>query len=171
MHLPGEKLNLLKKGGINTIKPRFIYLTFGIISLKKEWFVYMDLVTIGTAIGTSLLTNFAGKSECAPIKTLNDLWYLTFGKLELIVEQKKAKHAHSSITNLQRLGLVETSYVSSLTLDEYKIFKDHPYFIENKEKHGTIKILKSPGTIDSFHIQKGYVQLTPMGFLFLHICT
>ncbi|WP_214484542.1 DUF4393 domain-containing protein [Bacillus sp. SM2101] len=58
----------------------------------------MDITTIGTAIGTSLLTSFAtskGKDPSAPIQTLNDLWYLTFGRLQLFTEQKRAKHAAS----------------------------------------------------------------------------
>jgi Abortive infection alpha len=53
----------------------------------------MDPVTIGTAIGTTLLTNFATKGDSAPIQTLNDLWYLAFGRLQLLVDKKRANHA------------------------------------------------------------------------------
>ncbi|MBS4191769.1 DUF4393 domain-containing protein [Bacillus sp. FJAT-49705] len=53
----------------------------------------MDPITIGTAIGTTLITNFATKGDSAPIQTLNDLWYLTFGRLQLLVDKKRANHS------------------------------------------------------------------------------
>jgi len=52
----------------------------------------MDPITIGTAIGTSLITSFATKGDSEPIKTLNDIWYLAFGRLQLFSDQKRAKH-------------------------------------------------------------------------------
>jgi hypothetical protein len=55
----------------------------------------MDITTLtaaGTAIGTTLLTNFATKGESAPVQTLNDLWFLAFGKLNFITEKKRAQH-------------------------------------------------------------------------------
>lgn len=54
----------------------------------------MDPLTIGAAIGTSLITSFATKGDSEPIKTLNDIWYLAFGKMGLFVEQKRVKHQH-----------------------------------------------------------------------------
>lgn len=52
----------------------------------------MDPLTIGTAIGTSIITSFATKGNSEPIKTLNDIWYLAFGKMGLFVDQKRVKH-------------------------------------------------------------------------------
>ncbi|WP_088043045.1 DUF4393 domain-containing protein [Bacillus sp. EAC] len=50
------------------------------------------LTTAGTAIGTTLLTNFVTKGESAPLQTLNDAWYLVFGNLHFVSEKKRAKH-------------------------------------------------------------------------------
>lgn len=50
------------------------------------------LITIGTAIGTSLLTNFATKGDSEPIKTLNDIWYLAFGRMQLFADKKRTEN-------------------------------------------------------------------------------
>lgn len=52
----------------------------------------MDPITIGTAIDTSLITSFATKGDSEPIKTLNDIWYLAFGRMQLFADKKRAKH-------------------------------------------------------------------------------
>ncbi|MBO0586480.1 DUF4393 domain-containing protein [Sporosarcina sp. E16_8] len=52
----------------------------------------MDPITIGTAIGTSLITSFATKGDSEPIKTLNDIWYLAFGRMQLFADKKRAKN-------------------------------------------------------------------------------
>ena len=52
----------------------------------------MDPITIGTAIGTSLLTQFATKGDSAPIKTLDNLWYLAFGNFNLHIDKMRAKN-------------------------------------------------------------------------------
>ena len=70
----------------------------------------MDPITIGTAIGTTLLTNFFSKGDSAPIQTLNDLWYLTFGKIQLLADKKRAEH-NTNLENYKNDLLQEVSAI------------------------------------------------------------
>ncbi|MDR4171192.1 DUF4393 domain-containing protein [Bacillus nitratireducens] len=47
-----------------------------------------------TAAVTSFATTIATNGTKAPLETLDNLWYLAFGKLSLFVEKKKAQHQH-----------------------------------------------------------------------------
>ncbi|MDA1545817.1 DUF4393 domain-containing protein [Bacillus cereus group sp. TH253LC] len=48
-----------------------------------------------TAAVTSFATTLATNGTKAPLETLDNLWYLAFGKLNHFAEKKKAKHQHS----------------------------------------------------------------------------
>ncbi|MDZ5608595.1 DUF4393 domain-containing protein [Bacillus pseudomycoides] len=48
-----------------------------------------------TAAVTSFATTIATNGTKAPLETLDNLWYLAFGKLNHFVEKKKAQHQHS----------------------------------------------------------------------------
>ncbi|MDY0951705.1 DUF4393 domain-containing protein [Bacillus thuringiensis] len=50
---------------------------------------------IVTAALTSFATTIATNGTKAPLETLDNLWYLAFGRLNLFAEKKKAQHQHS----------------------------------------------------------------------------
>lgn len=75
----------------------------------------------------------------------------------------------SSISNLIRLGIVESPYGTSLTnKDLYNKFKEHPFYIGFKER---IEFLTSSGIYPKGSVVKldyGIVRLTPFGKDFLN---
>lgn len=76
-----------------------------------------------------------------------------------------------SITNLLRLGLIEINYSFKVDGENtYDIFENHPYYIENKAKYGTIKYPKEPKLLDKLYFVEGIASVTPLGKAFLKVC-
>jgi hypothetical protein len=75
----------------------------------------------------------------------------------------------SSLSNLQRLGLLDINY-STLSSDdsEYEYVKDHPAFFASTEKQ--LEIQKIDPAFIKINIQKGLCGITPLCEDFIQIC-
>ena len=71
----------------------------------------------------------------------------------------------TSLVNLERLGLVYIVYGSWISNFNYDIFTDTNYFVNIKNK-----ISNSNTEFNSVDIEKGYVELTPLGINFVQVC-
>lgn len=70
----------------------------------------------------------------------------------------------SCITNLKRLGIIEVSYLSKLVVSEnYDIYEQHPVYLE-------LKSFADKNGIAEIYLEKGIVDLTPLGKDFLKVC-
>lgn len=79
-------------------------------------------------------------------------------------------HNSSSITNLERLGLVSIDYGSWFTDDRYyEKFENHPQYREIKNSVKKEYFITNKGPSD-FQYQKGLVSLTPLGEDFIKVC-
>lgn len=78
----------------------------------------------------------------------------------------------SSIASLERLGLVETSYLDHLTDNaQYAPFFETSYFKKLKLELSKLSPDKSHGNaIKDVSVEKGMVKLTPLGRNFLDVC-
>lgn len=86
----------------------------------------------------------------------------------------------SSITNLERLGLIRVCYQSFLVNDDsYKKFYDTDLFksytskikeFNNQKANGTLLIPKGFQDVHKTDVQKGITDITPFGLSFLETC-
>lgn len=71
----------------------------------------------------------------------------------------------SSISSLERLGLVSVTFSRHFTDDSYyEKFKKLPYFVHLKEEY------ENPSSNEILDIQKGICELTPLGDHFIRAC-
>ncbi|EHK2405366.1 DUF4393 domain-containing protein [Clostridium perfringens] len=71
----------------------------------------------------------------------------------------------TSLVNLERLGLIYIVYDSWSSNFNYNVFTDTNYFVDIKNE-----ISNSNTEYSSVDIQKGYVELTPLGINFVQVC-
>lgn len=76
----------------------------------------------------------------------------------------------SSIVNLERLGLIKTSYSQHLTnVDLYKCYEEHPKFLLQKDMYEKSSTT-SKTDFQELQMQKGVALITPLGNDFIRVC-
>ncbi|WP_025148770.1 DUF4393 domain-containing protein [Bacillus sp. H1a] len=79
----------------------------------------------------------------------------------------------TSISNLDRLGLVSITYKTYLSDDTfYKKYLDNPFFQKTKQEFEQYNLTLNPASIkfNDVNIRKGIVDITPLGESFIEIC-
>lgn len=80
----------------------------------------------------------------------------------------------TSIESLNRQGIVKLSYTSWLFVDKlYDKFNTTPLMISAQQlvgKHYPPSAIQTDSVVKSVHIEKGLVELTPLGKAFVKVC-
>ncbi|PGC53828.1 DUF4393 domain-containing protein [Bacillus pseudomycoides] len=79
----------------------------------------------------------------------------------------------TSISNLNRLGLVKISYTEQLTtVSRYDKFNNHEFALKSRQKLKDLALNSDPLSINhtDISIRKGVVDITPLGESFIEIC-
>lgn len=83
--------------------------------------------------------------------------------------QQIYKNHATSLSNLQRLGLLNITYSSHSThLEDYDFLNGHPAYQEAQNR--LLDIQKIDNLFDTIQIQKGLSNTTPLSEDFIHIC-
>lgn len=82
-----------------------------------------------------------------------------------IINFDSANTCSTSLVNLERLGLIYIVYDAWPSDFNYNIFTDTNYFVDLQTE-----IRNSNTKYNSVDIQKGYVELTPLGINFVQVC-
>src|SRR5690606_10896824 len=113
-----------------------------------------------------VLANFKTVKQfpIAQVKILRESlqYIITHNHVVNFVDNQSYKTNISSISNLQRLGLLEISYsVHSVTEGNYDFVKDHPAYLAATDD--LLEIQKVDPTFIKVDIQKGLCSRTPLG--------
>lgn len=109
------------------------------------------------------IVNYQLKSTNGSARILKNVLINTLE--ENMINLDSVNTCSTSLVNLERLGLVYIVYGSWISNFNYDIFTDTNYFVNIKNK-----ISNSNTEFNSVDIEKGYVELTPLGINFVQVC-
>lgn len=134
---------------------------------------FVEIIKQLSPIDAKILQHFNPPTSIAIVKLKNssaDDYYLETFKHIVNFEETSNHRIHStSLSNLERLGLISISYNDSLSnMSKYDYVENHPAFQETKEQ---LKLLqKESSDFVKSTFQPGVTQLTPLGKDFIAVC-
>lgn len=134
---------------------------------------FVEIIKQLSPTDANILKNFRNvfQTSIAEVRIIStDNSYITFQEHVMdFTDSSQYKSHASSLSNLQRLGLLNISYDSNMTDEShYDYIKNHTAFIKAKEQ--LIEIQKSDPTFTRVDFQRGLCKKTPLCQDFTKIC-
>lgn len=141
--------------------------------IEKTHPSFVEIIKQMSALDAQILANFKSGGR-APIIELrfaqsNNVFVVHQSHIMDFKSSEQYKLKSSSISNLQRLGLLKIDYsMHTVNDDAYSFIHSHPAFISAQEE--LIKIRSINPLFERVHIQRGLTSITPICENFIEVC-